>query len=389
LKTTTVTICKRENYVVLIASSEQAIQLETPIPLGSYQTARGPVASHLGLYGSYRLIPGLTTLTCKCIEKDAELFQLKAKHEETIDALTRGNAETISHLTSEFQDRLHIQSSKHAKEGREVADLVYMELETRLGFAFQSLDSSWAKQKERITQDYNLLIQALRTENAHTQKLLEAEKTSLDAREKALSTKERDLKTSKKALTKNVQKRRAQLELSQHKLFKLQSVLSLVSDYEADFLHISQDQAAQFYEDAQEQAQVTLSLAQQEAEGIVEAAQARVEEMLKDARTAAESIIIDARRQAAALALEGGRRSPTGSDVSTSGYSLRSFESLPILEESQAEASQQHDANDTPLTLSRRASFDGTKKRLPRAMKRKPSKFSVVIGNFSIALFFL
>jgi hypothetical protein len=343
-------------------------------------------ATRLGIYGSYRLIPGLTTLTCKCAEKDTELLGLKSKHEEAITALTKGHADIISHLTAEFQEKLTVHTETHEKEKQALTNLVQHELENRLDSAFRFLDSSWTKQRKLIEQEYSSLINTLRSENGGLKGQLAAEKTRLDEREKLVAAREHDVKASKKALSKNVQKRRSELEKSRGKLLKLQTVLSLVSEYQTDCMLMTQHQASQYYEDAQEQAQVNMTLAQQEAQSIVEVAQARAEEILQQAQAAAESIFAETQRQSEALSWEGSRRSPTLSDASSSVYSLRSFESLPILEESHGEQStdsHEHGSR-TPNSISRRSSFSGTKKR-SSAMRRRPSKSSFVTGIVEIA----
>jgi hypothetical protein len=255
-------------------------------------------------------------------------------------------------------------------------EMLQLELEDRLDSAFRALDSSWAKQKALITHEYSSLIEVLRSENDKVRAQLEDDRKALEKREKAVAIREQEVKSSKKVLTKNVQKRRSELDKSRRELLKLQSVLSLVSEYQADCLYHAQWEASQYYEDSQEQAQVAISLAQQEAKSIVEAAQAQAEEIMTQAQASTEELFVNSARQNAGLALEGHRRSPTLSDVSTSAYSLRSFESLPILEESPAEGSKQNDRSRTPNSLSRRASFDATKKKRAAATRRKPSRFS-------------
>jgi len=356
---------------------EEVLQLEPDSDSTQTPTFHVPSSSatHLGIYGSYRLLPGLTTLTCKCAEKDTELVLLRSKHEEAIAALTKGHADIISHLTADFENKLRIQAEKHNAEKKSLEDLLLLELENRLYSAFRSLDSSWAKQKALIIQEHSSLVDALRSENEGVRLELEADRAVLEQREKAVTAREQDIKSSKKTLSKNVQKRRAQLQKSRLELSKLQSVLSLVSQYQVDCLYNTSKDVLQIHEDSQEQAQVTVSLAQEEAKSIVEAAQNQVEELMMQAQASAEEIISNAERQSAAFSLEDHRRSPTLSDVSTSAYSLRSFESLPILEESPSEGSRENESTSTPNSLSRRASFDATRKKRAQATKRKPIPF--------------
>src|SRR6201996_8042077 len=201
------------------------------------RTLSGPIigtATNLGIWGSARLFPGVTTLTCKCAEKDAQI----ASFQESITALSKDHASVISHLTEQNQLQKELRDQEHHR----MLECAAAELEDRLSAIFAYLDERGREEDSsrrqammdldskciERAQEMRMRDQALtaREEELKTRQIAcEQERLATQEHDRSLATREQELRLETEQARQSMHERDQTLAIWEQNLKTAQDAL--------------------------------------------------------------------------------------------------------------------------------------------------------------------